>query len=266
MTTIKEHYGVAQHPKIPLGSRDFYCGVEYEIEDIKTIPEGLKSRFTIETDNSLRNNGKEFKTPPETYEKALTSFDLLHTSLTLGKHPFSDRTSIHVHVNVAELSLQQGRQLVLLYAMLEPLFFEYVGEERKHSIFCVPLNYTYIPSHYKQPLDAMVGKWHKYTALNIKPLTNGEVAALGTFEFRHLYGTNNKEVFKTWLTVLKELYTWIKEYPDWDIIEKIKAGLTPATIASVSVPTLAAKYPPWTINEMCKDTLLDVKLSVGGLK
>ena len=264
--TIATHYGLYHNDDIPHLSKDFYCGCEFEIESCKKIPDSLKKRLIVDVDHSLRNNGHEFKTYPCTFEQALEHFKFLHETLVVGDEPFSERTSIHVHVNVAQFELEQLRQMVLTYALLEPLFFNFVGELRKESIFCVPLNYTYMPSIYKASLDKMVEKWHKYTAFNLLPIkAQPDAPGLGTVEFRHLYGTGDITVFKSWLTAIKQLYTWFVDNPTWNVLEKIEAGMSPHTIAFLIVPELTKGLGVSTVNEMCADTTLDVKLSVGGL-
>lgn len=264
---VAEHFNLDVHPNIPAKSRKFFCGVEYEIESIKKMGDKISGRFMVMEDHSLRNGGREFKTHPESFENACESFRILHNGLLLGPDPFSDRTSTHVHVNVSSLTLVEMRQLVLSYALLEPLFFAFVGEQRKNSIFCVPLNYTYLPSLYKMPVDKMVDKWHKYTAFNIRPIkAQPDMPGLGTVEFRHLYGTNKEPVFFSWLTAIKQLYTFIESKPGFDIIKEIESGATAAGLAWYIVPELAKGHTPEQINTLCEDTLLDVKLAVGGLK
>lgn len=255
MTTIQQHFacnGVA--------STDFTCGCEFEIEDVKGLGKLTSAQFIVEEDASLRNNGKEFKTHPNGYTRTLELFKTLHEQLVLGPEPFTERTSTHVHVNVAHLTLCQTRQLVLTYALLEPVLFKFVGDKRANSIFCVPLNFTYLPGHYKNDITTMHSKWHKYTAFNIRPLNH-----LGTVEFRHLYGTNNEAVFTTWLSTLKELYEFIRDTPDWDVVKALQTA-TPYEVAQQVIPTLTKVYQQAEIHHLLKDTSLDVKLSVGGLK
>lgn len=267
MTTIREHYALPADGYTDGVGKQFYAGVEYEIESIKDYGKlGSEGIFTREIDNSLRNNGLEFKTRPMPFEKHLEAFTLLHSTLKLGKDPFSERTSIHVHVNVREMEINQVRQLILSYALLEPLFFDFVGEVRKNSIFCVPLNYTYLPSLYKMSTQSLVDKWHKYTAFNILPITS-----FGTVEFRHMYGTADFEKFTAWLTTLKELYTFISDNPDFNLISELENGDREnsnvlSTLAYAMIPTLAYKHSKKSLELMLEDTLLDVKLSVGGLK
>jgi hypothetical protein len=263
MTTIRDHFELGMPSDVSrFKPREFITGVEYEIEAIKGFG-NLQEQMclAIVEDNSLRNNGREIKTSPMTYEEQLGWFKTIHSQLNLGKDPFSDRTSIHVHVNVRDLTLPEVRQLILCYALLEPLFFEFVGPVRKGSIFCVPLNYTYIPSLYNKPVQGLIEKWHKYTAFNILPMSS-----FGTVEFRHMYGTGDFELFRHWLTAIRELYTFIESSKDFDLIKALEKGLSTYDLAISIVPILANLHSKANIIELLNDTLLDVKLSVGGLK
>lgn len=264
-TRIRDSFNV-QPSNLPiLSSSNFVCGCEFEIESVKKHPE--HPEIVVVEDHSLRNSGYEYKTRPNTYETTLTLFDYIHETISLGKDPFSHRTSIHVHVNMLNMPVATVRQMVLAYALLEPLFFDFVGQEREHNIFCVPLSFTTMPNIYKKDIIYMHGQWHKYTAFNILPLGQGKNSdqGLGTIEFRHLYGTANKEVFQTWLTTLKEWYEWFQKYPEFNVTKEIEVGLTPAQLAGLIIPTLSSKHSVLQLNRLCQDSLLDVKLSVGGL-
>lgn len=266
MTTVAQHYGLVVHPDIPAGSKDFFCGVEFEIESVKEIGNEVKKYFQTEVDHSLRNNGMEFKSPPCTRPQQLTRFQMLHKGIKLGADPFTERTSTHVHVNVANLDFDTLRQIVLTYALLEPLFFSFVGDTRKASIFCVPLNYTYLPGTYKLPIEKLVTKWQKYTAFNLLPICPGQDSpGLGTIEFRHLYGTDDIEVFDTWLKALEQLYTTVVKTEGYDILKLIENGTSAATIAKLVVPELAIRHNAKDIETLCEDTMLDVMLAAGGL-
>jgi hypothetical protein len=253
---VQSHFGGGG-----LQTPEFTCGVEFEIESVRGFGNLTDSdTFIIEEDPSLRNNGREFKTKPSNFTKTLDLFDMLHKNLKLGKDPFSERTSTHVHVNVASLTLEQLRELTLTYALLEPLFFKFVGDERQHNIYCVPLSYTFLPSVYRNDAAGMWNKWHKYTAFNLKPVKD-----IGTVEFRHLYGTNKREVFVTWLSSLKELFEFIRDTDGWKVVEALETS-SPAELARKIVPSLCEGLSNEEMNHLMEDTQLDVKLSVGGLK
>ena len=202
MSTINEMYECLPLLELNTTEKSFF-GIECEIEGIRSHSKIKTNEWTVKEDGSLRNSGLEYVTPPVTYEKALESFQNLHTSLVLREDTdcFSERTSIHVHLNCGGLEESQVKNLLFLYAIFEPLFFRLVKEERINNIHCVPLEWTHLSTYYGRNLDTIKGRWSKYTAFNISPLSQ-----FGTVEFRHMHGTNNYDTFKTWLTTIDNLF------------------------------------------------------------
>lgn len=266
-TKIKDLFG---YPAVDiLDKPQFVCGVEYEIESI--LDHGYvngKDGIVVTTDHSLRNNGFEYKTGPATYDKTVELFQFLHKNLKIKRpeQQFSERTSIHVHVNCRFMALDTMRQLVLTYALLEPLFFSFVGDKRKNNIFCVPLNYTSLPERYKDPIDVLHKYWQKYTAFNLMPLgPNKDTAALGTVEYRHLYGTKDEIIFTTWLNSLKMFHEWFIHQPQFNIVESLEQGEDPVKLAKQIVPLFCQGKSDLYIRELIKDSVIDVKLAKGYL-
>ena len=243
-------------------TKEFICGTEYEIENILKVNlkgfNGAGSSVSwfgdlgAITDGSLRNKGIEFVTRPVTFERALVLFDVLHGGLELGPEPYTTRTSTHVHVNVASMSSHQLKHFVLLYALFEPVFFNYVGDARKHNIHCVPLNYTLLPKHYGCSASYLVDIWSKYTAFNLKP-----VKTQGTVEFRHLYGTGDKQVYQQWLSMLKELWSFAFNNKHSWLKDQLKEKTSPKDILMQVLPS--APISSWNMD--FSDSLIDVKLA-----
>ena len=187
-------------------------GVELEIESVdrdtfwKDFPVGVE----VKDDHSLRNYGKEFITVPTTGKDTLDLFQKVHKTVAFYKpeEKFSERTSIHVHVNCQNLELEETRQAILLYALFEEMFFAMVEASRRDNIHCVPLTDTYLPSYFRQNLPTLVSKWSKYTALNIIPLKT-----IGTIEFRHMHGHDDPVLLQDWLTVIENLIALAKTCP-----------------------------------------------------
>jgi len=264
MTTIAELYHPSLWDPALATASEFICGTEYEIEDIKNVefedydyqigggkPYWMGPIGAIE-DGSLRNNGVEFVTVPSTYKEALVLFDMLHEALTLGPNPYTHRTSIHVHVNVASLSPGQLKHLVLLYALAEPLFFDFVGEKRKNNIHCVPLNYTILPGYYNNSVDYLISKWSKYTAFNLNP-----VVSQGTVEFRHMFGTGDKVLYTHWLTMLKNLWDFVyKTDPPW-LGQVLTQGFPAQAIIANVFPLKGNTLP----EEAYASSMIDVKMA-----
>lgn len=195
----------------------FRIGVEYEVESIQRYNSEVvqENNIKITNDGSLRNQGQEFITSPETKMVSLLVFKRLFDSLTLGEEPFSSRTSIHVHMNVASMEIPNFYTLLYAYAALEPIFFNYVGSERLHNIHCVPLSDTYLSKYYtikSNGVPQLVKFWSKYTAFNIRPSL-----AQGSVEFRHMYGTNKYEQFQKWVNMIEKLYIYSLNHPVEDL-------------------------------------------------
>jgi hypothetical protein len=255
MPTIRQMY--AMEPNPDFCTKDvFLAGLECEIESVRNpAPYGI---FTVTTDNSLRNQGYEFVSMPAARDVLETGFKKLHTELKFfPEHdPFSVRTSTHVHVNCLELTDDEVKTMVLLYALFEDFFFMMVKPNRKDNIHCVPLTFTPLPMHYKKNLHTYIKVWSKYTALNLKRLTD-----LGTVEFRHLHGTNDPKELSDWLMVLENLWLLCQT----EDVDARSLGDKP-TIALwfdrlfENVPYIWAMKP--NLFEIVQNNLIDVKLSV----
>lgn len=203
MTTISRMFGVEGYVQAP----QQLFGIECEVESVNQENSWafLNDRGIGSTeDNSLRNNGREFLIGPATAAEALVSFNHLHSKghWYRDSEKFSARTSIHVHANCQGRDEKEVRTAILLYALFEEFFFRMVDNSRRDNIHCVPLTDTYLPSLYGSDLPSLHSRWHKYTALNIKPLAN-----LGTIEFRHMQGHDNLNLLRQWLTIIENLLT-----------------------------------------------------------
>jgi len=259
MSNIKTIYSLSEG-NLPLGLRKpdkFVAGVELEIEAVHNYNSLFleENGICIEADGSLRNNGREFLLPPRERETLVELFNGLHDNLELGNEPFSVRTSIHVHVNCLYATPSQVKALLLLYAIFEPLTFNFAGPTRRDNIHCMPLNSTHMPNLYSHTLETIHSKWHKYTAFNLLPLSE-----LGTVEFRHLYGTDDQHVFKAWLDFIATLWysamkmgEFKREYlTDLTLLREVQSNLMTKEFLEH-----CADRQPYVL----EDNLLDVKLA-----
>lgn len=258
MTTVADYFSPIDMHSDCVDAQEAMFGTEYEIEYIKHIdykhPLFQSTAVTIVDDHSLRNSGKEFITRPLNFTDSIKCFETLHQTLQLGPDPYSARTSTHVHMNVLNLEVDQLKHLLLMYALLEPVFFAYVGDKRKHNIHCVPLNYTMLPKYYSMNLEHIIEAWSKYTAFNMKP-----VPKQGTVEFRHLYGTGDIEVYTRWLKLLQALYLAAKTLPTHWLQTKLIEGMS-----SYVIREHVLGYDSWLISpiqEEMKQSTIDVKLA-----
>lgn len=175
-------------------------GIEIEVEKMYN---GANTNYywNSKPDGSLRDSGIEFASIPLRGYQIPYALEYLFESIKVHDNPyhFSPRTSIHVHLNVRDMTWEQIKSLVLLYSIFEKHFFSLAGTKREASIYCVPL-YKTTEVQYLDTLETRCGRWHKYSAINLGTmLGNGDVDRLGTIEFRHLYGTDDINTIINWI-------------------------------------------------------------------
>lgn len=236
-----------------------FMGLECEIESYRGLNNDLSDGWNITEDGSLRNEGREFVSPPLTREVLVQNFARLHSIYaSYEKYPkFSERTSIHVHVNCQNIESDHVSNIIKLYALYEEMFFLLCEPSRRHNIHCVPLTETYLPACYKVGLASMLERWHKYTALNIKRLHD-----LGTIEFRHMEGHDDSVKLNNWLKCIENLVVLGKS-PEGQIT---KTSLTNANLERWFA-TIFGHTPEYTkyvplLRDITAHQRIDLKLAV----
>ncbi len=198
-------------------------GIEVELENvildrnenrvpITRPPEG----WMYHIDDSLRNNGLEFVfETPIGGTKAASRLESLITwvkDLKLKPDP-SSRTSVHVHVNALDCTIEQLFKWLIIYTVYEPLLFEVFAKERKDSNFCVPV-YSSVDT--RNTIGLLKRTWpifmknvladrgtKRYSAVNLDALQK-----FGSLEFRHLGGTYKPKPIIDWTKTLLYLKMW----------------------------------------------------------
>jgi len=225
--------GSLTEPKLPPELSDEIIGLELEVENICSddwCESNIGNYFWWYTeDGSLRDNGKEFISKPLKVSQVPYAFYHLKTLMDVfNEEPsFTNRTSLHVHVNILDISFTELLTVIILYYIYENHFFKFAGTHRESSIFCVPLNESdqietlfsklriLENKPYTEFLVYLSNYWKKYNALNLCSIMGQSdiVKDLGTIEFRHLYGTLNTNVIYSWLKsilYLKQISKQIK--------------------------------------------------------
>lgn len=202
-----------------------YIGIEVELENCANngiVPDEVFELFCFywsrHEDGSLRNGGKEFVTnlgvSVDTAYDALTSLEQYIKIATNGQAQANARTGLHVHFNVGGRSLRQLSNILFLYAVLEPAFFEVSGK-RDENIFCVPWHanrqslgnvINNLVNMCESKHYSKIWKWRnysKYCALNIAP-----VSSFGTIEFRMHEGTYDPDAIYRWVKTIDRLFQY----------------------------------------------------------
>lgn len=226
-------------PRVSAKESDLF-GLEVEIERVQGAMEGWSSFVTevfpwsLHGDGSLRNHGCEFISRAASYEdmrRMIPSLFLLIKKYSPNAD-FSWRTSIHVHMNVRDLTATQLMDMIILYLIFENSLFQYASASRKQSIFCVPLleskgvlrkilslwdaaHKNKGPSFRSSIIDLQT-VWEKYGSLGIFQLRN-----YGTLEFRHFPGTWDVKKILGWLGLIQQLKNCAREITHEELVQTI---------------------------------------------
>lgn len=180
-------------PVVKAGDGPGRCvGIEIELENtmltLEDDPISFGPMWSVKKDGSLRNWGAEF------VSNVLRTREIDQAVVWLYQHlPITSQThqrcGTHVHVDVRDFTMQQVKNLVGIYTLLEPIFYDFVGGDRESSIYCIPF--------YRAPsqLD-LICKWENewpnphyrpwpnYTLCKYVGLYTGPCFSFGTVEFR----------------------------------------------------------------------------------
>ena len=234
MTLVQEAFGISKpavksfkpSDQFKLVNPALIIGMELETENLQMGTYeyeviGKNTNFSVTQDGSLRGNAFEFISKPMRSDAALGALNSFFTQTKFDERNYTDRCSVHVHVNCVDLSLDNVAALAVLYTVVEEILFSYVGGNRDSNIYCIPWSqcrsHLDLVQRFLADPSTVLRKWNKYTALNLLPL-----AKQGTVEFRQMHGTANMEKLSTWINIIGSLFKNATEYKLNDLITEIK--------------------------------------------
>lgn len=186
-------------------------GIEVEVENITAGTPHNRNFWYIKEDGSLRNHGYEYiSVPIKGREIEVGLHQLMRLSLPANAD-FSDRTSIHVHVNARDLTLEHILNIICLYLVFERLLYKFAGGHRYQNIFCVPIQETKLPIALgnfivNENIQTLIKEWNKYSGMNLLPLKSQ-----GTIEFRHMEGNRDIPRILNWINLLLSIFKFARD-------------------------------------------------------
>lgn len=194
-------------------------GVEVEAENVqfnssKETDYLRDVGWRLDHDGSLRDNGCEFILHSPLFGKDLvTSIQELCKIGNEKKFSMSERTSVHVHLDVRDMKPSCLSRLISLYLVFEKALYRFSSDnKREHNIFCIPYylsDFNIHRLHYlvnngdeinRNKLYSSFSAFQKYSGLNIMSLFN-----FGSLEFRHLSGTLDSEKIIEWINIIQSM-------------------------------------------------------------
>jgi Putative amidoligase enzyme len=223
-----------------------YVGLEYEWENTSKFPyqtythnttlnaiaTAVKSYFAFHVDGSLRENGMEFTfREPYAGTRILAAIDAMDDAARAFSFTASYRTSLHVHLDLSELAYpKDAHRVAALYALVEPLLYKFVGQNRDGCNYCIPwyanphhyLRYAavlkpfqkgFTEDRFTNDLGIKLGSelnankaHHKYSGMNMMSM-----GQFGTVEFRQAPVNMQKEKILAWINILMRIKKYVMD-------------------------------------------------------
>ena len=228
---------------------NFCYGLELELEDVVVADDSYVPGSTLfyrETDGSLRgSNSYEYKfIGPLRGANAETAVkQILGDVLSCTK---SNRCSLHVHLDVSDMSTSSITAAIMTYMIAEKLLYIYAGKERIGSNFCIPV-FKQLKTFYRiakllkrndKTLLTLFEEWGKYSGLNLQALRR-----FGSMEFRQHRATTDYQTIINWLNILGAIKQHGMNYPNaMGVLEQAVKEGPRSWLENVFGDTVLCKY------------------------
>jgi len=246
-----------EDPDLPLPKNKVGIEIEVESDSHELIMQANKltiacTVWKTEVDYSLREYSTELISRP------LFGLDIKDALLLMESFikqdtqlRFSDRTSVHIHMECIDMSPKQLSNFVLLYITLEEVLFKFTAPHRHDNIYCLPFSLSgglqantkallvHLNNNNKSATKRMLSRWPKYSSMNLSNIPN-----IGTIEFRALDGTADASRILTWIKILMSIKKYSLEFmEDVNDIPKLVSGMSPEEyIANIMGEELAKHF------------------------
>lgn len=126
----------------------------------------------------------------------------------------SNRTSVHVHLNVQRFHLNRLAAFLGMYFAVEELLTAWCGEHRVGNLFCLRgKDAPNIVTQFKKFIQSNCG-WEMSTGLHYAGMNGNALFKFGSLEIRSLRGCTDPTTIKDWVSVLRRMYEFSAEFSD----------------------------------------------------
>lgn len=234
-----------------------HVGLELEVEAKHELPSHPPRCWLAKPEGSLRGHAMEYVTDGpikcdlDKFGKIKALTDILsNPSLKVDRD--SPRTSLHVHVNVGQLTPVQMWTTATAYWLCERLLIKYCGADmREGNLFCLRLadadgvlRVSCKDLKGKQPFRSLNTDKIRYSSQNLNA-----VPKFGSIEYRGMRGVTDPVIIDTWSDELYKMSIGAKKYSDpADLLDKFanldKKDFLKSLFSNSFVDTLI-QIPEW---------------------
>ena len=201
-------------------------GIEVEVEGNKFPKHDdngnrhpiIPKEWDYHHDGSLRgkDNAEYVLRKPLSFEEVPQAVDNLWSMFNQYGSVLADsnRTSVHVHLNVQQFHLNRLTAFIALYVIVEELLTEWCGENRVGNLFCLrtkdaPYTLSLLKDFIISNGSVRFPQDFHYAGLNLHAISK-----FGSLEIRSLRGVQDADTLKLWVRVLQYMYDKSSEYND----------------------------------------------------
>lgn len=213
-------------PEVPLNTSetifvDGSCnvGIEIELEGLSSSSVSSLVSWNRVSEGSV--NGFELVlNRPTAGEDLFCAIDELRSlRIEDPSRVFTPRTSVHIHIDIRDLTFPQLINFITLATMFEPVLYNYVAEHRKHNHFCWQLgecqelikrihnvmSYANTPTLRSALNHEFSSGSTKYAGINLS-----SIPRYGSLEFRMHEGTAEAPALIRWINILMAIKNYAK--------------------------------------------------------
>lgn len=201
-------------------------GIEIEMEADNRLPKGddeeegpeIGTYWRYHHDGSLRgaDNAEYVLCAPIPFNSVPAAANELFTILsdygTIINQ--SNRTSLHVHLNVQKLYLDQLCSLVSLLFCVEEILIAFSGPHRVGNLFCLSANDAPAIANDFKTFFQENGHYKFSDNLHYANINPHSISKFGSLEIRCMRGPDSPELVIQWVSILERLYNLSKTYSD----------------------------------------------------
>lgn len=193
-------------------------GLEIEVEGNKFKKEALPAPWTYHHDGSLRgeDNAEYVYGKPVKFAQVEKTLDTLWDMFSEYGSVLdeSNRTSVHVHLNVQDFYLNRLATFLGMYFSVEEILVQWCGDHRVGNLFCLrgkdaPGILSRVLQLLKTGERVSFSDGMHYGGVNIQAISK-----LGSLEFRSMRGCTDKNTILRWVNILERMYTLSADYTD----------------------------------------------------
>lgn len=226
-------YNILNIPQLPEVSisdnsifvSDSYFGIELEVESNNSEYFRNTRTWNVVPENSIVGFEAVLAKPMAGNELYSALIDMEECFNSMGdlSTAFPERTSVHVHVNILDMTFHELINFIVLSIMLEKVLYKYVAPHRSKNHFCwsfgdcqdlikrlITVYKEYNIDRSNSRLRELLGFYFRESETKYAGINLSSIKRYGSLEFRMHEGTHRSQDIIRWINILGSIKNYAK--------------------------------------------------------